>query len=66
MAVDQSWGHTGVLRINRFVGVLGVAVGQTAHGGDETILDHDGVAAEDGRIDVAREQQPNVANDHLA
>jgi len=46
--------------------LLGVAVSFLAHGHDAALVAHDGVGLQEGAVDVARQQQADVADDNLA
>ena len=56
----------GLPRVDHGCAPVDVAVLLLAHCGDQAVVDDDGVGVEDGPVDVAREQQADVADDDLA
>ena len=66
VAVDQPRRHAGAARVDHGVGAARCRVLLAADRGDAAVLHHDGVGVEDRPVDVARQQQPDVADDHLA
>ncbi len=60
VAVDQARRHAGLLRVDDGLRVFEIAVLLLADRDDQAVVHHDGVGVEDGLVDVAREQQPDV------
>src|SRR6218665_229657 len=66
VAVDEAGCDAGLARVDDGLRAFEVAVFLLADRHDQAVVHHQGVGVEDGLVDVAREQQPDVLYDDLA
>jgi hypothetical protein len=66
MAVDQPGGERRALGVDDRGRLLAVDVLRLADGGDLAVDGDDGIGVENGIIEIAREQKPDIADHQLA